>query len=353
MNTYPSSPEEGARAAGPDFVPVPGAAPQPAWAPGPAFGPRLGRPPRLRQAGKTVNRMCLLMLLQQVVAVVIEVPLLLWLSFRGRELSDLGLLLFSGAMSPVATALPCLLCLLFSRQGRGENLLFEKTGFFPGILWVLGGLGICLLGNFPAMFLSGLLTPFGYQPEAALTSCDSWPLFVTEFLTTAVLVPVMEEFAFRGVIFSALKRHGSGFAVVVSAAIFAAAHMSVTSVAFAFVAGLGMGFVYAKTRNLWLTVCIHALNNAIAVISQYGDFLFGPAAEAVSTALFFIPLAIGLLALIILLIVRRKVIFRRFPVLPGAAPALSGGEGAGCVVRAPFFWVMLSLVAVYTATLFV
>lgn len=360
---YPPAPSQGAvqppvpYPVAPVFYPQYPYPPQPVapmvYAPAFSLAPR--RPYRLTSATKTVNRMSLMMILQLVAAVVIELPLMLLTTAFGVDLfgDDLGLLLFSAAMVPLSTALPLFIYLRASRRGAGAYLRFEKVGVLSGVLWVLAGVGLCLAGNFPAWGVQEFFGQFGYEPVSqSLTQQQTWPLFALELLSTAVLVPVMEEFAFRGVIFSALQKHGTGFAVVVSALIFAFAHLDLSTVLFAFVAGLTMGFLYARTRNLWVTICVHALNNAMAVAGSYGDLLFGEHAELAAELMTVIPLGVGILALIVLLIFKFREIFRRTPAESGEPVPLTGGEGFGCVARAPLFWVCLSMVAVYTVSLF-
>ena len=130
---------------------------------------------------------------------------------------------------------------------------------------VLAGLSICFLGNYPAMAVQRFFGMFGYEAAGSLTNVTTWQEFALEFFSTAIVVPVMEEFAFRGVLFSGLKKHGTAFAVVDSALVFSFLHLDFSNVLFALIAGLVFGFLYAKTKNLWLTILIHALNNGYAV----------------------------------------------------------------------------------------
>ena len=323
----------------------------------PPYMPMQRRDPRLKAASRTYNRMWLLMLLQTLLAVVVEGAILLVNNIVGLVdlYSGMGLQLFSTAMVPISTALPFLVYLKIGRKDVETYLRFEQNGVFQSLLFVLAGAGLCILGNYPAFLVQEFFGQFGYEATNQMLGAEpSWSIFLVEFLSTAVLVPVMEEFAFRGVVFSALERHGTGFAVIGSALVFAFAHLDFSIVLFAFVAGLTLAFVYARTRNLWVTVAIHAVNNGLAVIGNYADFLFGRQAELISMLTMVVPMALGLLALIVLMILRRRDLFRKGEPIEGSIfPPLTGGEGAGCAIRAPLFWVALSLVVVYTALLFV
>lgn len=325
----------------------------------PAFalgGVRAPEDPRKKGASRALNRMCLLVLGQSAASFVWQMVLLAVLMLLGLNVYGDAVLYqwLTGALVPLSTALPFLLYLAARREDPGQYLKFEKIGLFSGALCVLGGLAICLLGNYPAFFLQDILKNFGYEPVNSTSLFEnSWPSFLVEFFVTAIVVPVMEEFAFRGVLLSSLRRFGVGFSIVASALVFGMAHLDVSSVLFAFIAGLVFGFLYARTNNLWLTIWIHGLNNGLAVITNHSDFLFGEEmAYVAESALMLVPIAIGVLALLILLVFRRDIFITYLsPKYDGPAQPLKAGESAGCMARAPVFWIMAGLVALYTVGL--
>lgn len=325
---------------------------QPAYT-APPFAIKQDRNPRLSRAVKIMNRMCLVVLLQTLAAVVFEIPLVGIMTALGVNIynDSMAFQWLSTVMVPLSTALPFFIYLKIGKKDVSEYLRFEKVGFTTALLCVLAGLGICLLGNFPAVAIQSFFENFGYESSSSLSGGDSgWFMFALEFLTVAVLVPVMEEFAFRGVLLSSLKKYGTGFAIIASALVFSLVHLDFSNVVFAFIAGLVFGFLYAKTGNLWITICIHALNNGIAVIGTYGEFLFGGLAEMIDDLLMLIPVVIGLAALALLIIFKRDKLFRRSG--PTMIQSLSAGESAAAVVRAPLFWVITAMMLAYTTTLF-
>lgn len=306
---------------------------------------------RVAAAGKTVNRLCLAVLLQTVAAFVFEIPLMALMMLAGMNpmVDSFAMQWLSTVLVPFSTALPLLIYMLI-KNGTEDFLRFERVGFGTAMLCVLAGLAVCLAGNFPAVAVQDFFARFGYESASVLAGNDSFELFVLELFSTAILVPVMEEFAFRGVLFSALKKYGMGFAIVGSALIFALVHLDFANVVFAFIAGLVFGFLYAKTRNLWVTIAIHMLNNGIAVIGSYADFLFGGYADFVNNILVLAPLALGLAALILLLVLRREKIFGR--AAQGEITPLTAGESAAAIARAPLFWIIVAMMAAYTTMLF-
>ena len=116
-----------------------------------------------------------------------------------------------------------------------------------------------------------------------------------------------------------------------------------------------MGFLYAKTNNLWLTVAVHALNNALSVVLSNANLLFP--SQTAALLLDMLPLGLiglGMLSLVLLLIFRRQKVFgRREPdMVVEARPALGPGEAIGCMVKAPMFWGVVGMTFIGAAMLF-
>ncbi len=346
MNQYPYPP----------YGPGPGTpAPQPVQAPcPPPFAVRQPRDPRLTGASKTLNRMCLLVLLQTAASFVwtLLFEFILLAAHVDFISSPMAFQWLSTVLVPLSTALPFFVYLLIERADLSQYLRFERVGFGMALLWVMAGLAVCLLGNFPAIAVQDFFSRFGYEPTEMGFGEKTLPLFILELLSTAVLVPVMEEFAFRGVLLSALRKYGVGFAITASALVFSLVHLDFSNVVFALIAGLVFGFLYVKTGNLWISILIHAFNNAIAVIGNYEEFLFPPdLIGLLENLIMFVPLGLGLIALIILIACRRRDLLRLADRQETPAP-LTGGEAAASIVRAPLLWVVVATMAAYTVTLF-
>ena len=90
------------------------------------------------------------------------------------------------------------------------------------------------------------------------------PLATYATLLVSVLVaPICEEIFFRGFVFMGLLRAMPVWAaVLVSALLFAVAHVDVGSFAVLFFIGIALAFVRWRTRSLWPSVLLHLLNNA-------------------------------------------------------------------------------------------
>lgn len=343
----------------PAFYPQPQPVYQPAAVPvyAPAFAVKVDRHPQRKQAAKAINRLGAVSFMQTLLSFLLATPLVFLSMAIGVDLygDSMAFELLNAVSVPLCTALPFFVYLKMGKKDVTEYLKFERVGFGVGLLFVLGGLGVSLLANYPAFFIQDFFARFGYEPgdsSSIMPSATNIPLLLTEFLTTAVLVPVMEEFAFRGVLLSALKRFGPGLSITVSAYIFALAHLDFSGVVFAFIAGLVFGAIYYYTENLWLSIFIHALNNGLAVLGNSLPDLLQLDEVMMELLLVTIPMAIGLIALAILgaLLFSGRVRLRNQGTR--AAVPISAGDSFVALLRAPMVWVLFAMMAAYTASRF-
>ncbi len=105
----------------------------------------------------------------------------------------------------------------------------------------------------PPELPDGLLLPGGWVIVSAVA--------------LAAWTPVAEEVFFRGFILRGLaNRWGFAPAIVVSAAVFSALHLSPALLLPVFVTGLLLGFLYRRTGSLWPCIAVHAAQNLVAVL---------------------------------------------------------------------------------------
>ena len=97
----------------------------------------------------------------------------------------------------------------------------------------------------------------------------TWYTMAQSLLISTAIVPFIEEFFFRGVLFGWLKERIPVIpALVVSALAFSGYHENWDYLLSLFVFGLILGWVYLRTRSLWPAVLAHAAYNL--VIDLYG-----------------------------------------------------------------------------------
>jgi uncharacterized protein len=81
----------------------------------------------------------------------------------------------------------------------------------------------------------------------------------------AIVVPVLEEVAFRGLILQGLSRYLKfGLAALIQAALFAAFHESLAALPYIFMLGLAAAWLVHHTGGLLAAIILHGLNNAMA-----------------------------------------------------------------------------------------
>lgn len=91
------------------------------------------------------------------------------------------------------------------------------------------------------------------------------PLIAT-FVTISLLVPIGEEFLFRGVLMRGLLRYGAVVAVVGSSVVFALFHGVNMALPSALVVGLVAAEAARRSGSVWPAVVIHVINNLAAPV---------------------------------------------------------------------------------------
>lgn len=106
---------------------------------------------------------------------------------------------------------------------------------------------------------------------------DVLPLFgggiaglLLALLVGGLVAPIAEEVFFRGYIFTGLRRD-MGFrpAVMLSAMLFALAHVLPTSWPPIFFLGILFALLYEQTRSIWPAVIVHGVINTLAFLASY------------------------------------------------------------------------------------
>ncbi len=247
--------------------------------------------------------------------------------------------------SPFAIFLPFFIYAAASKNvTMNEAIRVNPVKFGDKLLIIFAGLSLCLLANFPSSWLGNFLSRFGYDASSSSVTPTAPLLMLLYFIEVAVMPPVFEEFAFRGVILGSLRKYGDCFAIITSAFIFGCMHMSATSIPFAFISGLVLGFVYVVTGNIWVNIGIHFMNNAISVLL---DLTEANCTENVALVLDFIlfygMIIVGIVCLIVLL-VKKKIPFRLYK----PEKKLGFVSKLECTVLNPGFILFLVMVGSFT-----
>lgn len=113
---------------------------------------------------------------------------------------------------------------------------------------------------------------------------------VAALLLAAVVVPVAEEFLFRGLIQRTLERTWRpAAAVIVTSALFTAIHMQIFGGAAVFIIGAYLGVVASRARSIVPSVVAHAVMNGTAVVVLPATVSFERAAHTTADLLRLAP----------------------------------------------------------------
>lgn len=93
-----------------------------------------------------------------------------------------------------------------------------------------------------------------------------------------ICAPIMEELIYRGIVYNRVK---TGFSarssMVISAFLFGVLHGNIVQLAYAFILGWVLAYVYEKSGKLWLSILGHIAANGVAIVSTnlgWTDWMF-------------------------------------------------------------------------------
>ncbi len=261
-----------------------------------------------RRIRRTSNRLCWTVILCFVLIFLLGRAGYLFLATSGYVSSSLyrsfgGLppliyYLLNCSVYALGISLPAFLYFAVGRIPLEEGLPFRKTKAMDTAALVLFGCMICLVANYPAEWVSRLIESLGYNGTIPDTPLSNDPAVLACYGIETVLVPpLVEEMMFRGVVLQSLRRFGDGFAILGSALIFGMMHGNFPQTAFAFLAGLAMGYAAVQSGSLLPSILIHFINNLAAFLYVLVGRLSGEAAAGnLSSILSALLLALGLLS---------------------------------------------------------
>lgn len=117
-----------------------------------------------------------------------------------------------------------------------------------------------------------MLENANYTVGALPFETDSIGLLILSLFLFALLPALCEETLFRGVILNSLRKYGLTVSVGLSALFFSVMHMNLLQLPYTFLLGIVLGLVVYFTRNLWLSVLMHFVNNsAVLIINYFSD----------------------------------------------------------------------------------
>lgn len=155
--------------------------------------------------------------------------------------------------------------LLLLRMPWKVAVPFRPVAVGTVLLSIPASFAFSVVGSILTSMLSLLFSVTGYQPVTNDISVPmTVPGLILYFILLAVLPPIFEEIAFRGILMQSLRRFGDTFALLISALLFGLFHLNMIQAPYAFLLGLWFGYLVLRTGSLRISMVLHACINLSA-----------------------------------------------------------------------------------------
>ncbi|MDQ3855755.1 MAG: CPBP family intramembrane metalloprotease [Chloroflexota bacterium] len=154
-----------------------------------------------------------------------------------------------------------------ARGGGVLATLGAVVGVVPVVL-----VGLLMVEALVAALLAVLLGDFTNPQQEAIAPNGVFAFrdYVPLLIAAAVVAPVVEELLFRGMLYRYLRsRMGMWPAVLLSAALFAVAHVIPVLLPVLFITGIALALLAEYSRSIYPSIALHALHNAVALTALY------------------------------------------------------------------------------------
>ncbi len=171
------------------------------------------------------------------------------------------------------------LCYLFLRVKYNYSLRrlfsFENkirivvNGIVGGFLIFFGVMVINLIMAVILLNVFHIIPPQQEVITLLLESNNLW-LFLSYAILIVVIAPIVEETFFRGLIYSFIRsKYGVFKGLLVSGMIFGLAHQSLWAFVGTTLGGIGLAYLYEKSKSLYTSILAHMVWNGIVTFSLY------------------------------------------------------------------------------------
>jgi len=136
----------------------------------------------------------------------------------------------------------------------------------------LAELSKMIIVHFPSLDAMAIKLENAYDEQVViLSNLKSWPEFLMALVIMAFFPALFEEIFFRGVMQNLLVRWWKMplLAILATSLIFSLIHSSVYLFVSRAALGFALGLMYQTSKNIWVNVIAHFLNNAIALCQLF------------------------------------------------------------------------------------
>lgn len=193
-------------------------------------------------------------------------------------------LLANALASIISFLIPSWAVAYFSKGPIAQNMGFHKVGNSHKLI-------IVIILAFAGLALSGALASLTEliplpknthdwatdleetykKAMGAITKMKSFYDLLLNLLLVAFVPAVMEELYFRGALQKTIRDWfgNATTAILLTAIIFSAFHFSFFGFLSRMALGIILGYIYEYTKTIWLPICMHFINNGVAIIGLY------------------------------------------------------------------------------------
>ena len=129
-----------------------------------------------------------------------------------------------------------------------------------------------MLAHFPGINALALRMEDAYSEQVTvLSNLKSWPEFLMALAIMAFFPAMFEEIFFRGALQNLLERWWKAplVAIIVTSLLFSVIHMSIYLFLSRAVLGFVLGLMYQRSKNIWVNIIAHFLNNSVALTQLF------------------------------------------------------------------------------------
>lgn len=174
-----------------------------------------------------------------------------------EEFVNTHVLLITAAGAVFASVFLILFFYLDGQKGRIEKKKSSNAKDF--VMAIIGGAGIAIILNILIGLtgISGIDNTFQKISEAI----KSTPIVIT-IICAGIIIPIVEEIIFRGLIFNRIKfQYNLTAAMLISSVVFGIYHGNIIQGIYATMLGVCLAYTYNKTKNILIPIFIHISAN--------------------------------------------------------------------------------------------
>ena len=134
---------------------------------------------------------------------------------------------------------------------------------WAGLLYIITFLFYIIY--FLILYFMGIKIPPDHFQELMPETFTPLLIFWT-ILISSIIIPIVEEIVFRGILFRAFRQKWSiGLSIIISSAIFALVHIDFYRFIPLMFIGAIMAYSLEKTKSIYTPILIHAVNNGVSI----------------------------------------------------------------------------------------